>query len=146
MGRSGPARATLEAMTDRAATAGHDADRRPWTLPAVTALVGAEALVEAVAVAARTSLTPGLRAGLVLCVALKGLFAWRVLHRSHGAALGLFLLQGTTLVAALGAVGSPGAVRLALGAAAVASIALLAASLHAFPEPQLPAPAESRTS
>ncbi|HLT16630.1 MAG TPA: hypothetical protein VK007_08000 [Acidimicrobiales bacterium] len=132
-------------MIDRAATSGRDDAHRPWTLPAVVALVSAEALVEAVAVAGRGSLTPGLRAGLVLCIALKALFAWRVLHRSHGAALGLLLLQGTTVVAALGAVDSPAAVRLALGGVAVASIALLSASLHAFPQPQLPAPAESRT-
>src|SRR5690606_525140 len=106
--------------------------------------VGVEALVEAVVVAGRSGLTPGLRVGLVLCIGLKGLFAWRALHRSHGAALGLFLLQGTTLVAAFGAVGAPSAVRLALAAAALASIGLLAASLHAFPAPQLPVPADSR--
>jgi len=113
---------------------------RPWTLRAASGLVSAEALVEAVAVAvaARTSLTPGLRGLLVLCVALKWLFAWRILHLRAGAALGLLLLEGTTVVAALGAVGSPAAVRIALAAVAGAAIALLAASLHAFPAPTLP--------
>jgi len=112
---------------------------RPWTLGAAVALVSIEALVEAVAVAGRSSLTPGLRTLLVLCISLKWLFAWRATRLSAGAALGLLLLQGTTVVAAFGAVDSPAAVRLGLGAVAAASIALLAASLHAFPAPDLPA-------
>jgi hypothetical protein len=111
---------------------------RPWTLSAAASVVSLEALVEAVAVAGRSSLTPGLRTGLVLCLALKWLFAWRVLHLSAGAALGLLLLEGTTVVAALGAVVSSGVVRLALAAPAVAVLWLLFASLHAFPSPALP--------
>jgi hypothetical protein len=102
------------------------------------AVVSLEALVEAVAVAGRSSLTPGLRTGLILCIALKWLFAWRVLHLSAGAALGLLLLEGTTVVAALGAVDSSSAVRLALAATAIAVLWLLFASLHAFPSPTLP--------
>ncbi|MFP5256452.1 MAG: hypothetical protein ACLGI8_11460 [Acidimicrobiia bacterium] len=111
---------------------------RPWTLTAAAALVSVEALVEAVAVSGRSSLTPGLRTGLVLCIALKWAAAAGVLRRSAGAALALLLLQGTTVVAAFGAVDSPAALRLALGAVAVASIGLLLASLHAFPSPDLP--------
>ena len=113
---------------------------RPWTLGAAAGLVSLEALVEAVAVAGRSSLTPGLRAGLVLCIALKWAAAYGVLRRSAGAALGLLLLQGTTVVAAFGAVDSPAAARLALGVVAATSIALLLASLHAFPSPDLPRP------
>lgn len=145
MAPSDALRATLGAMPDLASAPDAGAAARPWTLSAVVGIVSAEALVEAVAVSGRSSLTVGLRVGLVLCISLKWLFSWRVLHRSHGAALGLFLLQGTTLVAALGAVDSPVPVRAGLGAAALASLALLAASLHAFPEPQLPTTADSRT-
>ncbi|HEX4868012.1 MAG TPA: hypothetical protein VFV32_10335 [Acidimicrobiales bacterium] len=111
---------------------------RPWTLSAAVGVVSLEALVEAVAVAGRSSLTPGLRTGLVLCIALKWLFAWRVLHLSAGAALGLLLLEGTTVVAALGAVGAASGARLALAVTAVAVLWLLFASLHAFPSPVLP--------
>jgi hypothetical protein len=101
-------------------------------------LVSVEALAEAVAVAGRSALTPGLRAGLIACIALKWLFAWRVLHLSAGATLGLLLLEGTTVVAAFGAVERALAVRAALGITAAAVVALLLASLHAFPSPTLP--------
>lgn len=125
-------------MADPLATPADAGAARPWTLGAAAALVSVEALVEAVAVSGRSSLTPGLRAGLVLCIALKWAAAAGVLRRSAGAALALLLLQGTTVVAAFGAVSSPVALRLALGAVAAASIALLLASLHAFPSPDLP--------
>jgi|GEM_PF-2614501 hypothetical protein len=124
-------------MADPIATTADQA-ARPWTLGAAAALVAVEALVEAVAVAGRSSLTPGLRIGLVLCIALKWLAAAGVLRRSAVAALGLLLLQGTTVVAAFGAVESPVALRLALGVVAATSIWLLLASLHAFPSPDLP--------
>jgi hypothetical protein len=110
----------------------------PWTLRAAVGLVSAEALVEATLVAGRSELTPGLRAGLVLCVGLKWVFAWRVLRFSAGAMLGLLMLQGTTIVAAFGAVETALAARLAFGAVAVVSIGLLSSSLHAFPSPTLP--------
>lgn len=112
----------------------------PWTLRAAATLVSLEALVESVAVAGRTNLTPGLRSLLVLCIALKWLFAWRVLHLSAGAALGLLMLEGTTVVAALGAVELDGLARLALGGTSLAVIVSLLASLHAFPSPALPKP------
>ena len=112
----------------------------PWTLRAAAGLVSVEALVESVAVVGRTALTPGLRVLLVLCLSLKWLFAWRALRLGAGAALGLFLLEGTTIVAALGAVSSAACARLALGVTAATVIALLAASLHAFPAPELPKP------
>ncbi len=112
--------------------------RVPWTLRAAVGLVSAEALVEAVVVAGRSELTPGLRVGLVLCVGLKWLFAWRVLHLSAGAMLGLLMLEGTTIVAAFGAVESAFGARLALGGVAVTALALLLSSLRAFPSPSLP--------
>jgi hypothetical protein len=112
----------------------------PWTLRAAAVVVSVEALAESVAVVGRTTLTPGLRGLLVLCVGLKWLFAWRVLHLSAGAALGLLMLEGTSVVAALGAVETDGLVRLALGGTALLVIALLLASLHAFPSPAPPKP------
>jgi hypothetical protein len=112
----------------------------PWTLRAAAGVVSIEALAESMAVVGRTTLTPGLRSGLVLCVALKWLFAWRVLHLSAGAALGLLMLEGTSVVAAFGAVETDGLVRLALGGTALTVIGLLLASLHAFPSPALPKP------
>lgn len=110
----------------------------PWTLRAAVGLVSVEALVEGLAVTGRTNLTVGLRTLLVLCLALKWLFAWRALRLGPGAALGLLLLEGTTVVAAFGAVATDLGVRLALGATALTVLALLAASLHAFPTPALP--------
>jgi hypothetical protein len=110
----------------------------PWTLRAAAGLVSVEALVECVAVTGRSDLTAGLRGALVLCLALKWLLAWGALRLSAGAALGLLLFEGTTAVAALGAVGSAPAVRLALGATALIAIGLLLASLHAFPTVALP--------
>jgi hypothetical protein len=128
------ARARLGSMADPIDPPG----ARPWTLRAAVALVSAEALVEAVAVAGRSSLTPGLRAVLVVCIGLKWVFAWRVLHLSAGATLGLLLLEGTTVVAALGATDSPTVVRIALAVTAAAVVGLVLASLHAFPSPALP--------
>lgn len=113
---------------------------KPWTLTAAAGLVSAEALVESLAVASRTNLTVGLRTVLVLCVGLKWLLAWRVVHLSAGAALGLLLLEGTTVVAALGAVDSHPLTRVGLGGTALVVIALLMASLHAFPSPAPPKP------
>lgn len=111
----------------------------PWTLSAAAALVSIEALAEVVAVSARSGLTVGLRSGLVLCLALKWLFAARA-HRLHpGAALGLLLLEGTTVVAALGATEAAVGARLLLGATALAVLGLLSASLHAFPSALPPA-------
>ncbi len=110
----------------------------PWTLQTSVGLVSAEALAEAVFVARRDELTPGLRVGLVLCIALKWLFAWRVLHLSAGAMLGLLLLEGTTIVAALGAVDTSDGARAALAVVALTCLVLLSSSLHAFPSPTLP--------
>ncbi len=120
------------------ARGGAAASALPWTLRAAAGLVSVEALVEAVVVAGRSELTPGLRTGLVATIAVKWLFAWRLLHRSAGAALGLLMLEGTTIVAALGAVEASAAVRLALGLTAAAVIVVLSASLHAFPSAALP--------
>ena len=110
----------------------------PWTLRAATALVTVEALVEAVAVSGRGELTPGLRVMLVAFLGLKWLFAWRARLLRPGAAMGLLLLEGTTVVAAVGATEAHPLARLGLAASALAVLTLLAASLHAFPSAPLP--------
>jgi hypothetical protein len=112
----------------------------PITLPLAAGIVSVETLVEAVAISTRVELTAGLRFFLILSLSLKWLFAWRVLHRSAGAALGLMLLEGTTIVSAFGAVELALPVRVALGITALVAIALVAASLSAFPPPTLPRP------
>ena len=110
----------------------------PWTLRAASALVFVEALIESIVVARRTELTVGLRVALVLCVSLKWLFAWRVRQLRAGALFGLLLLEGTTVIAALGATEAATGARLALGAVALTVLVLLSSSLHAFPSPTLP--------
>jgi hypothetical protein len=110
----------------------------PWTLRAAAGLVSIEAAGEAIGVAGRSELTPGLRVGLVLCVSLKWVFAWRALRLSAGAVLGLLMLEGTTVVAALGATEAAAGVRVALAGVALAVLVLLSSSLHAFPSPSLP--------
>ena len=123
-----------------AATDARSSTGVPWTLRAAATLVSAEALVECLAVAGRDELTTALRIGLVLALSLKWVFAWRVLHLSPGAVLGLLLLEGTTIVSAFGAVDTSDPARLALGVTAATVIVLVCTSLHAFPSPTLPKP------
>lgn len=110
----------------------------PTTLRLAAAVVAVEAVVEAVVIARRDELTPGLRVMLLAFLSLKWVFAAGALRLKAGPALGLFLLEGTSVLAALGATDAPASARLALAGAAVAAIVLLARSLHAFPEPPLP--------
>jgi hypothetical protein len=117
-----------------------EARRLPLTLTSAVALVSIETFAEALYVSTRHDLTPGLRGFLVLCLALKWVFGWRVTHRSAGAAFGLLLLEVTTIVAALGAVDQPLGERLAVGLCAAIAVGLVSASLHAFPPPVLPKP------
>jgi hypothetical protein len=112
----------------------------PTRLRFAAVLVAAEALVEVMVVAGRDELTTGLRVMLVAFLSLKWVCAVGVLRLRAGAALGLFLLEGTSVVAAAGATDAPAAARAALAAVAVAVIVLLAASLHAFPAPPVPRP------
>jgi hypothetical protein len=108
------------------------------TLRAALAVVTLEAVAESVAVIGRDELVAGLRTMLVLSLSLKLVFAWRVRRLRAGPALGLLLLEGTTVVAALGATDAHGLARLALGLTAMIVIGLICLSLHAFPEPTLP--------
>lgn len=110
----------------------------PPALRVAAALVAVEAMVEAVVIAGRDELTPGLRVMLIGFLSFKWVFAAGLLRLRPGAALGTFLLEGTSVVAALGAVEASGPVRLALAASALLAIVLVATSLHAFPEAPLP--------
>ena len=110
----------------------------PTSLRIAAGLVAVEAVVEAVVIVRRDELTPGLRVLLLAFLSLKWVFAIGVLRLKAGPALGLFLLEGTSVVAALGATDATIGSRLALAGTAVVALALLASSLHAFPEPPLP--------
>jgi hypothetical protein len=110
----------------------------PSTLRAAAALIGVEALVEAVVIARRSELVPGFRVCLLLVLSLKVLWAIGALRLRAGAALGLFMIEGVSALAALGATDAALGARLALAAAATTAIALVAASLHAFPDAPLP--------
>ncbi len=110
----------------------------PRSLRAAAALVAVETLLEAVVLLGHDAYTVGLRVLLLGFLSLKWIFAARVLRLSAGAAFGLFLLEGTTVVVALGATDSSALARVALGASGVTAIVLLAMSLHAFPPAPLP--------
>ncbi len=109
----------------------------PITLVLAAAAVTVLAVAEAAHVAGREELVPGFRIGLGLVVALQVVLAAFVVRRSSGAALGLFLCQATTVVAALGG-GFGDDRRLAYAGGALLVAVLLGASLHAFPAPRLP--------
>lgn len=112
----------------------------PVRLRVAAGLVAVEAVVEAGIIAGREELTPGLRAMIILFLSTKWIFAARVVKLRAGPALGLFLLEGTTLLFLLGASDTDALVRIALAGAALAAIVLLAGSLHAFPPAPLPGP------
>ena len=110
----------------------------PARLRVAATLVSAEAVVEAVVIARRDELVPGFRIFLILVLSLKWLWASGVTRLKPGAALGLFMIEGVSIVAAFGAVDAPLGARIALVATAALSIGLVASSLHAFPEARLP--------
>jgi hypothetical protein len=112
----------------------------PATLRAAAALIAVEAAVEAIVIAHRSDLTPGFRVMLIAFLSLKWVFAVGALRLRPGPVLGLFLLEGTSAVAALGAVHAPPLARLALAGSAVVACTLLGRSLHAFPSPDIPRP------
>lgn len=110
----------------------------PTRLRIAVGVVAVETVVEAVVIARRDELTPGFRVLLLALLSLKLVFAAGALRLRAGPALGLFLLEGTSVLAAAGATDATPGSRLALAGAALAVIVLLATSLHAFPEPPLP--------
>jgi hypothetical protein len=110
----------------------------PASLRAAAVVVALESAIEAVVIARRTELVPGFRACLILVLSLKLVWAVGALRLRAGAALGLFMIEGVSALAALGATDAPLGARLALAAAALVAIVLVAVSLHAFPEAPLP--------
>ena len=108
----------------------------PFTLTAAAWLAVLLTLCELGFIAGRSEFTPGLRVMLCVMVGLQLLFAQRAASLSAGGVLGLFACEAMAVIAAIGARGPIG-VRLALAAAAIGTIALLAASLHAFPSPSI---------
>lgn len=112
----------------------------PRTLDVASVLVAGQAVVELVVLAWRSQLTVEMRVALALVVALQFLLVWRMRRHSAGAVLGLMLFELSSVLVAAGATGWPLAARTVLAVVAVAVIALLAASAHAFPSPTLPRP------
>ena len=106
-------------------------------LHAAAALAVAETTVEVAVVVASGRWTVLGRLVLASCIALKYLFAWRLLHRSAGAVLALILWEISALLVAAGA-DWPGAARTGLAVTAVATIVLLTRASRTFPEPVLP--------
>jgi hypothetical protein len=109
---------------------------RPLTLSAAVWLSVLITLGELVFISLRSELTPGLRVMLCMMVGLQLVFAQRAAQLSAGGVFGLFACEAMAVIGAIGADG-PLIVRLALAAAAIATIVLLAASLHAFPSPSI---------
>lgn len=99
----------------------------------VTAVLAA---VEVVHVAGRDDLVVGFRIGLAAVVAAQLPLAVLAARRIAAAALGLFVYQATTVLAAV--TGGFGDLRAALAIGAMVGAVLLATSLHTFPSPTLP--------
>ena len=107
-------------------------------LRAAAALVSVEAVVEAAVIVSRDELAPGFRLFGFLALTIKVFWAFGVTRLRPGAALGLLMIEGLSAIAALGAVDAPLLGRVAIAATAIVSMALVASSLHAFPEAPLP--------
>lgn len=116
------------------------ADRTvPWTLHAAFWIVLVESLAECAFVVVRSTYGPGGKALVLVGFLTKIVLADRARKLSPGAVLGLFVFEVVGILVAIGADWVLEA-RLALVAAVVAVCSLLAASLHAFPTPELPRP------
>jgi hypothetical protein len=101
------------------------------------ALVTVLALAELIAVSTREDLTPGLRVGLMLILALQLLFAAGITRRSAGSVLGLFAFNGMAVIAAIGS-SAHLLLRIGLAIGALGVIVLLSMSLDWFPSPAPP--------
>jgi hypothetical protein len=108
----------------------------PLTLRLATALAAAQTLGEAIGIGWRDDFKWPLRIVLILIVSTQLLFAAWARRFSPGAVFGLFAYQIGTVVVAV-ATEAPVALRLLLAASAVTTFALLAASLPAFPPPDI---------
>lgn len=108
----------------------------PVALRAAVAIVAVLAAIEVVHITGRDDLVVGMRAFLIVVVALQVLFAVLTLRRSPIGAVGLLVYQVTVLLAATA--GGFGEVRGPLAVGALAVVVLVARSLGAFPTPELP--------
>lgn len=111
----------------------------PATLRAAAALASVVALGELIAVALRSDLVPGSRVIMMGVVSLQLAFAAMLTRYSAGSVLALFAFEATAVVASVGSSG-PIVLRGALASCAVAVVALMGASLSAFPSPAPPPP------
>ena len=105
--------------------------------PAI-AVVSFETTVEVIVVAARGDFRPALRVALVLCIALKYVFAWFLGRRSAAALLGLVLWEVTALLVALASTGWHAGLRAGLAVTALVTLFLLVRVARAFPEATVP--------
>lgn len=110
---------------------------RPRPLVWAVNIIVVQTAVELAYVAGRSELTIGLRAGLMVVVAMQFVFARGALRLSAGSVLGLLAFEGMTVVAAIGGDGAL-VVRGALALVAIAVIVLLMVSIASFPSPDLP--------
>ena len=110
------------------------------TLALAAALIAVMVAAEVVHLLGRSDLVPAMRVFLALVVGSQLGLAWGLLRRSSGAALGVYLCETTTFLAAVaGGLGS-GLAQPLLGIGAVAVVVLLSVSMRAFPRPELPMP------
>lgn len=108
----------------------------PFTLRLATTLAVAETLGEAIGIGWRDDLRWPLRIALILVISTQILFALGARRFSPGSVFALFAYQIATVVVTL-RMRAPVPLRLLLGTSAVATFALLAASLSAFPPPEI---------
>ena len=110
---------------------------RPRALAWAANIVILQTTVELAYVVGRKEFTPGLRAGLVVVVALQYVFARGALRMSAGSVLGLLAYEAMAVVAAIGGDGAL-VIRGALAAVSISVMVLLMVSIAAFPSPELP--------
>ncbi|MGI8664318.1 MAG: hypothetical protein ACR2LQ_14075 [Acidimicrobiales bacterium] len=109
----------------------------PLTLRLATALAVVQTIGECIAIGWREDFKWPLRVALILVIGVQILFARWARRFSPGGVLCLFAYQIATIVVAL-ATSAPLWLRFLLGGSALSTFALLAASLSAFPSPDIP--------
>jgi hypothetical protein len=111
----------------------------PVLLRVAAVLAIVQVLAGIVVVATGDRYGPGGRILVAGCLGLGVLFARSTLRLRAGGAFGLFVIEITSVLIALGATGWPAAARVGLAVVAVTITVLVLASLHAFPSPTVPA-------
>jgi hypothetical protein len=108
---------------------------RGWTLPAAAGLAAVETTVVIAVILYRGHRSFGF---YILLLAVKYPICWLLVRRQAWAALTLLLWEPTIAAAAVFAPRIPLALRFVEVSFAAAVLALLVASLHLFPSPELP--------